>query len=75
MAEGERWVVMGVSGCGKSTVGAMLAARLGLRFIEGDAVGMEVFVRLFLVPTESHRRNIYKYISRGQGRNVRSDCR
>jgi len=36
MAEGERWVVMGVSGCGKSTVGAMLAARLGLRFIEGD---------------------------------------
>jgi gluconokinase len=32
-----RWVVMGVSGCGKSTVGAMLAARLGVRFVEGDA--------------------------------------
>jgi len=31
------WVVMGVSGCGKSTVGAALAARLGLRFIEGDS--------------------------------------
>jgi carbohydrate kinase (thermoresistant glucokinase family) len=33
----QRWVVMGVSGCGKSSVGAALAARLGLRFIEGDA--------------------------------------
>jgi gluconokinase len=33
----QRWVVMGVSGCGKSTVGAALAARLGVRFIEGDA--------------------------------------
>jgi len=33
----QRWVVMGVSGCGKSTVGAALAASLGLRFIEGDA--------------------------------------
>jgi gluconokinase len=31
------WVVMGVSGCGKSTVGAALAARLGVRFVEGDA--------------------------------------
>ncbi|CAG0995864.1 gluconokinase [Burkholderiales bacterium] len=29
-------VVMGVTGCGKSTVGAALAARLGWRFIEGD---------------------------------------
>jgi carbohydrate kinase (thermoresistant glucokinase family) len=28
---------MGVSGCGKSTVGAALAEALGLRFIEGDA--------------------------------------
>jgi gluconokinase len=31
-----RLVVMGVSGCGKSTVGAMLAQRLGIRYIEGD---------------------------------------
>lgn len=30
-------VVMGVSGCGKSTVGAHLAAALGLEFLEGDA--------------------------------------
>jgi gluconokinase len=33
-----RIVVMGVSGCGKSTVGEALAARLGLPFIEGDAL-------------------------------------
>lgn len=31
-----RWVVMGVSGCGKSTVGQDLATELGVRFIEGD---------------------------------------
>jgi gluconokinase len=29
-------VVMGVSGCGKSTVGALLAQALGLDFVEGD---------------------------------------
>lgn len=29
-------VVMGVSGCGKSTVGRALAGRLGVPFIEGD---------------------------------------
>jgi len=32
-----RWVVMGVSGSGKSTVGAALAQRLGVPFLEGDA--------------------------------------
>ncbi len=31
-------VVMGVSGCGKSTVGAQLAAALGLEFLEGDSL-------------------------------------
>lgn len=31
-------VVMGVSGSGKSTVGAALAERLGVPFIEGDAL-------------------------------------
>jgi gluconokinase len=30
-------IVMGVSGCGKSTVGALLAKRLGARFADGDA--------------------------------------
>lgn len=33
---GTRIVVMGVSGCGKSSVGAGLAQRLGMRYIEGD---------------------------------------
>lgn len=32
-----RWVVMGVSGCGKSDVGQRLANALGLPFVEGDA--------------------------------------
>ncbi|MGR6429427.1 gluconokinase [Rhizobium sp. PAMB 3174] len=31
-------VVMGVSGCGKSSMGAALAERLGLPFVEGDAL-------------------------------------
>ena len=31
-------VVMGVSGCGKSTVGALLAQQLGADFIEGDSL-------------------------------------
>jgi len=30
------WIVMGVSGCGKSTVGQRLAAAMQLAFIEGD---------------------------------------
>ncbi|SDD30400.1 gluconokinase [Paracoccus isoporae] len=33
-----RFVIMGVSGCGKSTIGAAVAARLGLAFIDGDAL-------------------------------------
>ncbi|HYW56652.1 MAG TPA: gluconokinase [Polaromonas sp.] len=32
------FVVMGVSGCGKSTVGARLAAALGFPFLEGDSL-------------------------------------
>jgi gluconokinase len=31
-----RWVVMGVSGCGKSTVGQALASANGVAFVEGD---------------------------------------
>jgi gluconokinase len=30
-------IVMGVSGCGKSSLGGALADALGLRFVEGDA--------------------------------------
>ncbi|MTI18578.1 gluconokinase [Rhodobacteraceae bacterium RKSG542] len=33
-----RIVVMGVSGCGKSTVGKQLALELGLGFVEGDSL-------------------------------------
>ncbi len=35
------FVVMGVSGCGKSTVGAALAEALGLPFLEGDVLHSE----------------------------------
>jgi gluconokinase len=31
-------VVMGVAGSGKSTIGALIAARLGLPFVDGDAL-------------------------------------
>ncbi len=33
-----RLIVMGVSGCGKSTVGALLGARTGILFMEGDTL-------------------------------------
>lgn len=35
--QGRAWVVMGVSGCGKSRIGARLAETRGIPFIEGDA--------------------------------------
>ncbi|WP_417217581.1 gluconokinase [Arthrobacter sp.] len=35
---GDRVVVMGVSGCGKSTVGALLATELDGTFVDGDAL-------------------------------------
>ncbi len=35
------FVVMGVSGCGKSTVGAQLADALGVAFLEGDVLHPE----------------------------------
>lgn len=31
-------VIMGVSGCGKTTIGIPLAARLGVRFVDGDTL-------------------------------------
>lgn len=33
-----RIIVMGVSGCGKSRIGAALATELGLRFLDGDSL-------------------------------------
>ena len=32
----DKSVIMGVSGCGKSTVGAAVAKRLGMRYVDGD---------------------------------------
>ncbi len=32
----QRWIVMGVSGCGKSEIGRRLAERLGIEYAEGD---------------------------------------
>lgn len=40
-AAGTRVVVMGVSGCGKSTVGALLAAISGGEFLDGDSLHPE----------------------------------
>lgn len=36
-SEAARWVVMGVSGCGKSAIGQALAEALGAPFLEGDS--------------------------------------
>lgn len=33
-----RWVVMGVSGCGKSFIGSLLAGQLKVDYVEGDAL-------------------------------------
>ncbi len=38
------WVIMGVSGCGKSTAGRQLAQTLNLEFIEGDDAHSEANV-------------------------------
>jgi carbohydrate kinase (thermoresistant glucokinase family) len=35
---GVRVVVMGVSGCGKSTVGSQLAVALGVPFVDADGL-------------------------------------
>lgn len=40
-----RWVIMGVSGSGKSTVGAALAQHCAVRFLEGDAFHPAVNVK------------------------------
>jgi carbohydrate kinase (thermoresistant glucokinase family) len=37
LASKDRWVIMGVSGCGKSTVGAALAQVFDIPYLEGDA--------------------------------------
>ncbi len=37
MVEFTRYIIMGVSGCGKSTIGKVLASKLDIPFLEGDA--------------------------------------
>lgn len=37
-SDGAIYVIMGVSGCGKSLVGEAIAARLGMPFVEGDTL-------------------------------------
>ncbi len=33
---GRKYVIMGVTGCGKSTIGSLLARQLGAQFLDGD---------------------------------------
>lgn len=40
--KGTAWVIMGVSGCGKSQIGARLANQIDVAFIEGDAYHSDV---------------------------------
>jgi len=42
--KGTAWVIMGVSGCGKSHIGSRLANALGVEFIEGDAFHSDINV-------------------------------
>jgi gluconokinase len=44
LAEPVRLVVMGVTGCGKSTVGSAIAAAIGARFCDGDSLHSAVSV-------------------------------
>jgi gluconokinase len=39
------WIVMGVCGCGKSSIGAMLAERLGVAFYDADVFHPEANVK------------------------------
>jgi gluconokinase len=43
--QGRAWVIMGVSGCGKSETGSRLARLLAARFIEGNEYHPEANVR------------------------------
>lgn len=44
-------VVMGVQGVGKSTIGAMLAERLGVRFVDGDRLHPQRNIELMAAGT------------------------
>jgi beta-N-acetylhexosaminidase len=38
LAQKHRVIVMGVSGCGKTTIGDLVARELGVRFLDGDSL-------------------------------------
>jgi gluconokinase len=54
----QNFVVMGVSGCGKTSVGEALAAELGLRFVDGDALHPESNIKKMSsgIPLDDHDR-------------------
>lgn len=59
-------VVMGVSGCGKSTVGAMLAETCGVPYLEGDSVHSQANVarmRAGVALTDDDRREWLELLS------------
>ena len=49
-------VVMGVSGCGKTSVGEAIAAHLGAPFVEGDALHPAANVAKMASGIPAHRR-------------------
>ena len=61
-----RLIIMGVSGCGKSTVGERLGARTRIPFIEGDTLHPPRNVALMAVngpSIEMHARLLVEIIS------------
>ena len=59
-------VVMGVSGCGKSTVGSQVAAALGLEFLEGDSLHSQHNIALMasgVALTDNDRREWLELLS------------
>ena len=59
-------VVMGVSGCGKSTVGSQVAVALGLEFLEGDSLHSQHNIALMasgVALTDNDRREWLELLS------------
>ena len=66
-ARRRRWVVMGVSGCGKSEVGHQLAAALKVRFLEGDDYHSTANVAKMAAGTPLHDADRAGWLLRLQG--------
>ena len=69
-----RWVVMGVSGCGKSEVGQRLAQALGVRFLEGDAYQRPDIERITNTVHYLHRHGIFTTVRNSAGQDVDGGC-